>query len=271
MAVVRNFFNHTLSNIDMVTHNITGLTAEGSNWSTAYVNLETTLYFVKAIYQTLLDAGYADTTMDETEYSITVLGFKFYPIVRSANSPWSFACPYIYTHHRNTASIVLMNVSGADGALNANGGTELSFNIRVRGDGENVVAISLGSYAYPDNDKPLLVVAKATNLLTGEDAFLFDDAPPASGLTTYLRNKNSLYTYYETIIGTDCNTYYKAAGLNTPSKKICMPVFACYGSFLVKGILQCDTVNFSPGKYYQIGDDIYYVFGTTGYLLMKVS
>lgn len=271
MAVVRNFFNHTLRSTAMATHAITGLYNANSITSVAYTNTEATLYFVKAIYQTLLDAGYADTTMDETDYSITVLGFKFHPIVASSASTWGFASPNIYSHHKTASLALLMYVGSADGALNANGGTELSFNIRVRGDGENIVAISLGSYAYPDADKPLLIVAKATNLLTGEDAFLFDDQIPAYGGTAYIRNKDSLYTCYDTIIGSDCNAYYKVAGLNTPSKKICMPVFACYGSFLVKGILQCDTVNFSQGKYYQIGDDIYYVFGATGYLLMKVS
>lgn len=271
MSVVRNSFNHTMSSTALITHVITGLNTATSSTNISVFSAEASLYFAKAILQTLLDAGYEDATLDETTYAVTVLGFTFYPIVRSSAGSWALACPYIYTQHQISNESMLTGITGSAGALNASGSSELSFNIIVRGDGENVVAITLGSYASPDTETPLMFVAKAKNLFTLEDAFMFEGQPVSLGSTIYLRNKNTPYVCYDSVVGSDCNTYYAKAGLTTSSKMICMPVFAHYGSFLVKGVLQCDSVNFTRGKYYQIGSDKYYALGQSGYLLMKVS
>lgn len=269
MAVVRNKFTHTMKSTETIQYQIPGLISENSKQTVAYVSTEASLYLLKAIYQTLIDAGYSDTTIDETDYSITVLGFKFYALVRANSTTFGYVCATTYTHHQQSSQSALQNYFSATAALNEEGGTDLSFTIIVRGDGKNAVIITLGSYSYRDNEVVLLTLAKAKNLLTSEDAFYFGDSPGSAGASVYLRNKNSLYECYESKIGTDCNLYWTNAGLNTTSKMICMPVFAYYGSFLIKGILQCNNVTLIIGKYYRVGDDIYYYYDTS--LFIKVN
>ena len=96
MAVVKNTFTTTLSdNISPTNYIITGLTSATSTTSVSYMWEEASLYLLQSIYQTLVDAGYTDAVMDKTDYSITVLGFKFFVLSKSDDSSFhSFPCVY---------------------------------------------------------------------------------------------------------------------------------------------------------------------------------
>ena len=103
MAVVKNTFTTTLSdNISPTNYIITGLTSATSTTSVSYMWEEASLYLLQSIYQTLVDAGYTDAVMDKTDYSITVLGFKFFVLSKSDDSSFhSFPCVYCYGTSKN--------------------------------------------------------------------------------------------------------------------------------------------------------------------------
>ena len=291
MAVVKNTFTTTLSdNISPTNYIITGLTSATSTTSVSYMWEEASLYLLQSIYQTLVDAGYTDAVMDKTDYSITVLGFKFFVLSKSDDSSFhSFPCVYCYGTSKNYSKYsVYYNYRGYY-SLNdfTSAGRTLSYNIIVRGD-ENCVQISYGSYMYPNSEVPIIFIAKAKNLITSEDAFCwtyyFDDSMNSDDTHIYFRNKNELYNYFELNFYEDpakgFDTYYPYTGLNSQYKMVCEPVLGYYGSFYIYSMIKCNDQYFEHGKYYKIGSDIYFCYGYKldkskyydgAYLLFKVS
>ena len=291
MAVVKNTFTTTLSdNISPTNYIITGLTSATSTTSVSYMWEEASLYLLQSIYQTLVDAGYTDAVMDKTDYSITVLGFKFFVLSKSDDSSFhSFPCVYCYGTSKNYSKYsVYYNYKGYY-SLNdfTSAGRTLSYNIIVRGD-ENCVQISYGSYMYPNSEVPIIFIAKAKNLITSEDAFCwtyyFDASINSDDTHIYFRNKNELYNYFELNFYENpekgFDTYYPYTGLNSQYKMVCEPVLGYYGSFYIYSMIKCNNQYFEHGKYYKIGSDIYFCYGYKlekskyydgTYLLFKVS
>lgn len=289
MAVVKNTFTTTLSdNISPTNYIITGLTSATSTTSVSYMWEEASLYLLQSIYQTLVDAGYTDAVMDKTDYSITVLGFKFFVLSKSDDSSFhSFPCVYCYGTSKNYSKYNY-NYRGYY-SLNdfTSAGRTLSYNIIVRGD-ENCVQISYGSYMYPNSEVPIIFIAKAKNLITSEDAFCwtyyFDASMNSDDTHIYFRNKNELYNYFELNFYENpekgFDTYYPYTGLNSQYKMVCEPVLGCYGSFYIYSMIKCNNQYFERGRYYKIGSDIYFCYGYKldkskyydgAYLLFKVS
>ena len=291
MAVVKNTFTTTLSdNISPTNYIITGLTSATSTTSVSYMWEEASLYLLQSIYQTLVDAGYTDAVMDKTDYSITVLGFKFFVLSKSDDSSFhSFPCVYCYGTSKNYSKYSVYSSYRKYYSLNdfTSAGRTLSYNIIVRGD-ENCVQISYGSYMYPNSEVPIIFIAKAKNLITSEDAFCwtyyFDDSMNSDDTHIYFRNKNELYNYFElNFYGNSAkgfDTYYPYTGLNSQYKMVCEPVLGYYGSFYIYSMIKCNNQYFEHGKYYKIGSDIYFCYGYKlenskyydgAYLLFKVS
>lgn len=282
MAVVKNTFTKTLTSITSATYTITGLTSETSTTSASYITPEVTENFLTSIYQTLLDAGYTDATMNTTDYSITVLGFKFFVLNKTYSSSNYQSYPLVYVY--GNSSYITATSSSTTYYINTTDYYNLSYKIIIRGD-ENCVGIWYGSYTYPNSEVPLIFIAKAKNLITGGDAYCYCNRwiTNSSSYYVYLRNKSDLYTNNYTVINTSSfplTTYYDAAGLNTASKFVCEPVLGYYGTFYIYGLIKCNDVNFVLGNYYEIGTDKYYCYGykegssssySGAYLLMKVS
>ena len=298
MAVVKNTFTTTLSdNISPTNYIITGLTSATSTTSVSYMWEEASLYLLQSIYQTLVDAGYTDAVMNKTDYSITVLGFKFFVLSQSYNSNFS-SFPYVYTYgyssgysYYNTR-YYSSSESNQRGwySLNSysNSGRTLSYNIIVRGD-ENCVQISYGSYMYPNSEVPIIFIAKAKNLVTSEDAFCWTYYFPEE-LTrdVNFRNKNNLYNNYIMTPNNASRYYYDNGfepchydtGLNSQYKMVCEPVLGYHGCFYIYSMIKCNMSYFERGRYYKIGSDIYFCYGYKldkskyydgAYLLFKVS
>ena len=291
MAVVKNTFTTTLSdNISPTNYIITGLTSATSTTSVSYMWEEASLYLLQSIYQTLVDAGYTDAVMDKTDYSITVLGFKFFVLSKSDGSSFhSFPCVYCYGTSKNYSKYSVYYDYKGYYSLNdfTSAGRTLSYNIIVRGD-ENCVQISYGSYMYPNSEVPIIFIAKAKNLITSEDAFCwtyyFDASVNSDDTHIYFRNKNELYNYFELNFyenpAKGFDTYYPYTGLNSQYKMVCEPVLGYYGSFYIYSMIKCNNQYFEHGKYYKIGSDIYFCYGYKldkskyydgTYLLFKVS
>lgn len=284
MAVIKNHFETTLSDdITLTTHTITGLTAEGSSTNVTNFCQDGTIYFLKSIYKSLTDAGYTDATINEEDYSITVLGFKFFVISISGNTPPNLRLfPYIYVP--GSASRLDSSASNNNYLLNEFDKTTLSYNIIIRGD-ENCVQISYSSFSYPNSEVPLIFIAKAKNLITDKEAFcyfyIFEKANSAQYI--YFRDKDKLYNTVYNNIYSDMlyfPAFYGRTGNNTQSKFVCEPVLGNYGTYLIYSLLKCNSVNFEKGKYYKIGNDLYFCHGYKlgssasydgSYLLFKVS
>lgn len=282
MAVVKNTFTKTLSSITSASHTITGLTSSTSTTSVSYVSKELSTQFLTSIWQSLLDAGYSDASMNTTDYSITVLGFKFFALCKTYSSSNFRSYPMIYTH--GSSSVLSVTSDSTTYYIN-NSSTysDLSYKIIIRGD-SNCVGIWYGSYSYPNSEVPLIFIAKAKNLITGGDAYCYCNRwyDSSTSYYVYFKNKSDLYTnnYVKTNASDfSLTTYYNATGLNTTTKIICEPVLGYYGAFYIYGLIKCNK-NFALGNYYGIGTDKYYCYGykegssssySGSYLLMKIS
>lgn len=291
MAVIKNHFETTLSDSTLSMHTITGLTAEDSRTSVPKYCHEGTLYFLKSVYKSLTDAGYTDTVINEEDFSITVLGFKLFILTTNYNSSSLMTYPSVYVYGTDKTFSYKASLSTGYSNYTINNcityGKTLSYNIIVRGD-ENCVQIAYSSFSYPNSEVPLIFIAKAKNLITEKEAFCccsdFTDNNNYSPI--YFKEKNDLYTctfgdanssntyknYFQ--------TFYLSLGNNTNSKFVCEPILGNYGTFLTYSLLKCNSVNFERGKYYKIGNDLYFCYGYKlgtatsydgSYLLFKVS
>ncbi len=278
MAVVKNTFSTTFDSIEsMAKHTIIGLTSEASTTSTSYyVSPAVTLYFLRSIYQTLLDAGYSDAIMNEEEYSITVLGFKFYCTCGSSyiNSFDYGFIPELYVQSFNTRLNSEYNTNFDEyiqiSNMNSNNLTNinLGFNIIVRGS-KDCVQIAYSSYLYPNSEVPLLLVAKAKDLINSKDMFLFGNTfSNNSGNYNYWRWRyvDNLYShsYSSSSSSTyDCVSYpyYNYTGLNSINKYVCEPVLINYGTIKVNSMIKANNNLHENGKYYKISSDMYFCYG----------
>lgn len=284
MAVVRNTFTTTLDVIKPASYTITGLTSETSTTSVSVVTPEVSTNFLTAIYQTLLAAGYTDASMNASDYSITVLGFKFFVVNVSVNTSSLQCRPLVYTH--GISSYINPNSANTTYYINNSSACyNLSYKIIVRGD-ENCVGIWYGSYAYPDSEVPLIFVAKAKNLITGGDAYCWCNRwyNGSTSYYVYFREMDNLYTNVSNVInngvGYPMTTYRTDTGNNTASKVVCEPILGYSGTYYIHSLIKAYDDIHIQGNYYKIGEDIYYSYGykegnTTSYsgsyLLMKVS
>lgn len=91
--VVRNAYSGSYSSLTSETLTIVGLTSETSTTNVTIVK-ELSTEFLNSVYETIVDAGYSDAVKNAEEYSITVLGFKFYVVVGTNYYPCVYCTPY---------------------------------------------------------------------------------------------------------------------------------------------------------------------------------
>ncbi len=259
MSVMRNTFSGELSaspnlSTSYKTHTITGLTSETSTTNVNYMNAEASLHFLNALHKTLVDAGYGDAVKNETEYSITVLGFKFFVfIIGSAH-----ITPHIYTTG-TTNSFANSNSN----AINNSTYKKLEYNITIRGD-SNHVSIYYGSYNNPTGEYFLFSIAKGKNLITSTDIYMFGQSISNYNYI-FMREKDALYNCFANNVYNPLDKYIESnKGLNTNSKFVCVPQLAYYNTCLIYSMIQGNSAVFTSGKYYKIGNEIYY--NENGYL-----
>lgn len=245
--VVRNAYSGSYSSLTSETLTIVGLTSETSTTNVTIVK-ELSTEFLNSVYETIVDAGYSVAVKNAEEYSITVLGFKFYVVVNTNYYPCVYCTPYgssLY-ESRSIASKI------------SNTQYDYMYNITVRGD-SNFVYITYGSYSYYDEECGLFIIGKAKNLITEEDAYYFGKALyyNSSGYNAFIINKNHNYNYI-------FNSYtllsepYSNSGLNTKTKYVCEPQLAYNGTYLLYSMIRSNKEVFIQGNYYKIGNDIYY-------------
>lgn len=265
MAVIRNTFTGELSSLTAETHNIIGLTGETSVKPVA-INREATEHFFNSLYQTLIDAGYSDTVKDETEFSITVLGVKFFVVAQIANNRYVSPMIYVYGDVNGYGG----SVGGLNYSINNSNTspyTQMEYNITIRGDANNI-SIRYGSYAYPTTEDFLLIrILKGKNLISLSDIYM---------ISTRMASNNGIYyrmyegsNLYNNVLSTGATTNpliapLTLAGLNTNSKFVCVPQLAYYNTCLIYSMIQGNTKIFTNGKYYKIGNEIYH--NEDGYL-----
>lgn len=264
MSVMRNTFSGVLSaapnlSTSYKTYTITGLTSETSATNINYMNEEASLHFLNALHKTLVDAGYGDTVKNEAEYSITVLGFKFFIFIIGD----SYICPYIYTHGTVNSFACSGRTYSINNCTNQLLYTNLEYNITIRGD-SNHLSIYYGSYNNPTEGYFLFSIAKGKNLITSTDIYMFGQSISNSS-SIYMREKNDLYNCFANGVSNPLDKYIESnKGLNTNSKFVCVPQLAYYNTCLIYSMVQGNSSVFTSGKYYKIGSEIYY--NENGYL-----
>lgn len=256
MSVIRNTFTGTLSanpnlSASYQTYTITGLTSETSTTNVNTMNPEASLHFLNALYKTIVDAGYGDAIKNDGEYSITVLGFKFFVFIVGSSS----LTPCIYTTGEAAMSFKVNSASNARINNSNSPYTELEYNITVRGD-SNHISFYYGSYPYPMNEYYLFTIAKGKNLITSSDIYMFGNS--VSSGKFLIRERNNLYNYLYNSDNNPLDRFITEKGLNTNSKFVCVPQLAYNNTCLVYSMVQGNNAVFTSGKYYKIGNDIYY-------------
>lgn len=264
MSVMRNTFSGELSaspnlSTSYKTHTITGLTSETSTTNINYMNAEASLHFLNALHKTLVDAGYGDAVKNETEYSITVLGFKFFVFVTGSN----YICPCIYAYGTEKQFIVYNSSDYSINNCSKPPYSDLEYNITIRGD-SNHLSIYYSSYNKPTADYMFFSIAKGKNLITSTDIYMFGQNISNSSYI-FMREKNDLYNCFANNVSNPLNKYTEGnKGLNTNSKFVCVPQLAYYNTCLIYSMIQGNSAVFTSGKYYKIGNEIYY--NENGYL-----
>lgn len=252
MAVVRKNFTGTLSAAPSTlvkTHTITGLTSETSTTNVSNIVPELSMHLLNALYETLIEAGYSDTVKNEDEYSITVLGFKFF-VFSSLYGGYCFG--FINTYGCNNANFYINNNGNyANYALTLN--LDINYKILVRGD-ENHISIYASTYDNPNTDYAWFTIAKGKNLITSSDIYMFGFN--INGYQ-YIREKDNLYSPIVSNAGVYTNIP-NAKGTNTNSKFACVPQLVHYNTILIPSMIQGNTAIFANNKYYKIGSEIYY-------------
>ncbi len=262
MSVMRNTFSGTLSastniSTSYKTHTITGLTSETSTTNINYMNPEASIHFLNALHKTLVDAGYGDAIKNDDEYSITVLGFKFFVFIVGNNSIY----PHIYTTGTTNQFVYNSAIYSINNPVQPF--KDLEYNIIIRGD-SNHFSIYYGSYNNPTAEHPLFSIAKGKNLITSSDIYMFGQGISNSSYI-YMREKNDLYNCFANSISNPMDKYTEGnKGLNTNSKFVCVPQLAYYNTCLIYSMIKGNSVVFTPYKYYKIGNEIY--FNENGYL-----
>lgn len=255
MSVIRNTFTGTLSanpnlSASYQNYTITGLTSETSTTNVNAMNPEASLHFLNALYKTIVDAGYGDAIKNDGEYSITVLGFKFFVFIVGNGA----LIPFIYTTGEGAISFK-PNTTNARINNSNSPYTELEYNITVRGD-SNHISFYYGSYHYPTSELPLFAIAKGKNLITSSDIYMFGNSVSSGNFL--IRERNNLYNYLYNSTNNPLDRFITEKGLNTNSKFVCVPQLAYNNTCLVYSMVQGNDAVFTSGKYYKIGNDIYY-------------
>lgn len=273
--VVRNAYSGSYSSLTSKTLTIVGLTSETSTTNVTIIK-ELSIEFLNSVYETIVDAGYSDAVKNAEEYSITVLGFKFYVVVGTNYTPNIYAEPISYVLPASTISIA-KSINNAQ--------YDYMYNITVRGD-SNMIVISYEGYDYYGvYEYTLFFIAKAKNLITGENGYFFGRKLYAtSGSTTayqnFLISKEHNYTYiHSTGSGTGNGLLvpsYINSGINTKNRYVCEPQLAYDGTYLIYSMIRGNKAIFSKGNYYKIGNDIYHCYNgnndsSDGVFLYKVE
>jgi len=240
--VVRNSYSGSYDSLTSETLTIKGLTSETSAINVTIIK-ELSAEFLNSVYETVMDAGYADAVKNEEEYSITVLGFKFYVVIVKSGYYYTVN---VYTETKN--SFFSNSVYMAE-TNNKN----YDYNIVVRGS-NNFINITCGGYNNTTYEKKIITIAKAKNLITNEEAYYFSGYEIDSSNGGHIINKNHNYN----VLDASLSTYYTQSGLNTVSKLVCEPQLAYNGTYLIYSMLRGNSAVLSPGKYYKIGNEIYF-------------
>lgn len=255
MACIENYFNLAVSDLTTTTHAITGLTSSSSTTNVSYVSKEASLLLAKAVHQTLLDGGY-DAVLDETNYKITVLGFSFFVLGVGTSSTIQRLYLRIYTIG-STSAIETSTGSATYYMNNASGSGVMDFCLRLRGD-KNGFVITYSSGAVYTRDVNCIALAKGINLATGDDAWLYGNAFYTN---SYIMLSSNIYSQEQLNSTSDINLMYEGQGLNTDTMIAYSPILVWYKSIYTPSLIGGATSYITKGKYYQIGNEIFWAAG----------
>lgn len=261
---------------------IKGLISETSATPINYVCTELSKIFLNSVYETLDEAGYADTVKNEDEYSITVFGLKFYILLISNTTSISSNTVIrleTYCTCRRGETYLNLASSGIIIGKNVNNKLQYKYNITVKGD-TKLALINFGGYDTYSNNYHLFLIAKVKNLITQGEGILYSPVPLLySSSECYIIDEDDSIYNYKTISWYNnpyifSSPYTNGTGLNTNTKYVCEPQLIYYGSYMVYSMIRANTQLFTKGHYYKIGSNIYYCdnsYNATNTLLYKIE
>lgn len=268
MAVVRKTFRGTVSNGELTNVTYKGLTSEDSTQN-FNICIETTLHFLNSLCQTLIEAGYEDTTVNENEYYITILGEQFYFMCTGCSSSNSSRLSSV--NFRGGASISLSNSISQYNTL--------FYGIVIRGD-ENHVSIYIKPNRSTDllsNECQALHIFNMKNVITQNDAILIvgsmnnrsssNIVPGYAYGGCYIKEKNTPHkiSYSGNNLSNIFSSNYIDKANNTSEKVVVTPMTCFFGSYIIFSMIGCTSAIFETGKYYKIGENTYYCEGGSLY------
>lgn len=234
--------------------------------------------FMDALEKTLKDAGYTPI-INQTNHSIELFGLTFYIILYYTYSSdgynhYSTIYPIVYYKNKsestsygdyskisakiNTYDERYYGISARQESYYSSDYkyNDYSFSITVRGS-ENFVAVDFAGMGYETQQSNLFYICKATNISDKSDYI---------GLGNFnqdhvrLYKTNDLYTYITPDL--DCITTNFQESLNPElgigKGYMKIPQFTYGYGYMIKGMITMYQDFIVAGKYYKIGNEIYY-------------
>lgn len=276
MPFIENTFNLAIPNLSNKTaYSISNLLGDGKDVQVTTNCLEeTSLLLAKAVYRTLLDAGYS-ATLNENTYMITVLGFPFF--VLAARTPYTSGDAVTIRIFTYGLSKSISDTT----PLNDYGELTTNFMLRLRGD-ENGFALTCVPYTKlsdptEKNESYVLCLCRGTNLVQKETAWLFDNSLTTADTYTngtpmankdYVTTYSDIYTATPSAMLTKIGSQYQAA--NTDTRCTYRPVFAHHNTLYLPSLICGNKDIFEDYGCYKIGDEIFWKVGTAE-VMMRIS
>ncbi len=260
MAVVRKTFSGTVSGSGNQEYaRYIGIVSEDSV-NSFKTNVEMTLHFLNSLCQTLIEAGYEDTTVNEEEYYISIFGEHIYFVNDSCSSAIGSKINYIYVRG-NRAFPSGLSYLTYDKTIN--------YGIVIRGDKDHI-----SIYIQPSKsintlqpERQLLHIFKMNNVLNNGESILFinnfkDPGTSSPGIAEmfFVKEKNKPYDFSldDLSINDVLSSNYTFQGNSSFENYIVTPMLCFYGNYLIPSMIGCSKPLFTTGKYYKIGEDTYY-------------
>lgn len=267
MAVVRKTFSGTVSGSGIQEYvNFTGIASEDSETRVS-TNVEMTLHFLNSLCQTLIEAGYEDTTVNEEGYYITIFGEHIYFSIDSCTSTNGSEIDFTYFRGNR-------NFTSPRSYLTYN--KTINYGIVIRGDKDHISIYiqTCKSINTLEAEIQFLHIFKMNNVLNKGESILFinnfrDPGSTYPGIVDlfYVKEKNKPYDFsLNNLTNTMVlSSNYIFQGNSSFENYIVTPMLCFYGNYLIPSMIGCSKPLFTTGKYYKIGENTYYCEGGSLY------
>lgn len=261
MSVYMKSFEQTFETEESVSCNMIGLSSESSVKNNTIIKHQS-LFFLNSLYQTLIGAGYSDTIKNDDDYSITLFGMKFYCGIKKRT--YKVSTLYYYDYYPEfyvqgyndcLCEQPTSNTASTENKIGDSSKKNFNYSIIVRGNNDAILISTVNN----NIEKTAILIFKSQKIIDNNEMFII-----SKGI-----EKRAILIYKENIYNVNPTTYLfldfispcpKSLDFDVSNKHIIVPVLDVTHNFIIKGVLYGNTKKFFNGRYYKIGEKIYYSY-----------